>query len=58
MLVVVNDFKDSYIEMQLRCWVKSYEFLASKWDLNERVKNALDEAGIEIPFNQVDVHMK
>lgn len=58
MLVVVNDFKDSYIEMQLRCWVKSYEFLAAKWDLNERVKNALDEAGIEIPFNQVDVHMK
>ena len=58
MLVVVNDFKDSYIEMQLRCWVKSYEFLASKWDLNESVKNALDEAGIEIPFNQVDVHMK
>lgn len=58
MLVVVNDFKDSCIEMQVRCWVKSYEFLASKWDLNEKVKNALDEAGIEIPFNQVDVHMK
>ena len=58
MLVVVNDFKDSSIEMQLRCWVKAYDYIASKWDLNERVKNALDEAGIEIPFNQIDVHMK
>ncbi len=58
MLVVVNDFKDSCIEMQLRCWVKAYDYIASKWDLNERVKNALDEAGIEIPFNQIDVHMK
>ena len=58
MLVVVNDFKDSSIGMQLRCWVKAYDYIASKWDLNERVKNALDEAGIEIPFNQIDVHMK
>ncbi|MCR5770172.1 MAG: mechanosensitive ion channel [Butyrivibrio sp.] len=58
MMVVVNDFKDSSVELQLRSWVKSYDYLASKWDLNERAKKALDQAGIEIPFNQVDVHMK
>lgn len=58
MMVVVNDFKDSSVELQLRSWVKSYDYLASKWDLNERAKKALDQAGIEIPFNQIDVHMK
>lgn len=58
MVVVVNDFKDSSVELQLRCWVKAYDYLAAKWDLNERVKNAMDEAGVEIPFNQIDVHMK
>ena len=26
-----------------------------KWELTEKFKNALDDAGIEIPFNQLSV---
>ena len=29
-----------------------------KWDLMEKVKEAFDANNIEIPFNQLDVHMQ
>ncbi|MFR4339106.1 MAG: hypothetical protein ACLT33_14780 [Lachnospira pectinoschiza] len=29
-----------------------------RFNLLERYKNIFDENGIEIPFNQLDVHMK
>lgn len=56
--VYVDSLGDSAVVMGVRCWVATYDYLKLKWELNERIKLTLDEAGIEIPFTQVDVHMR
>lgn len=57
-MVFVSELGDSAVVMGLRAWVKKEDFWAVKWDLTENVKYALDEAGISIPFPQMDVHVK
>lgn len=57
MAVFVDSFGDSAINIGVRCWFMNDEFWTGKWRLNENIKYALDEAHIEIPFPQVDVHM-
>lgn len=47
----------SSIDWEVRLWCASGEYLALKDTLTEAVKNKLDEAGIGIPFPQMDVHM-
>lgn len=48
----------SSIVFQMRMWTKSADYWNVLFDTTERVYNALNEAGIEIPFQQVDVHMR
>lgn len=42
----------------LRAWAPLSDYWTCYFQLNENVKRALDEAGIEIPYNQLDVHLK
>jgi len=55
--VKLTAYKDSSIEYTIRVWTKNEDY----WDLNfyllEKVKEAFDANGIEIPFNQLDVHV-
>ena len=39
-------------------WCSSSDYLTVYYKLQEDVKTAFDENGINIPFNQLDVHMK
>lgn len=55
-LVYVEELADSSVVMNLRCYSTNEMFWETKWRLTENVKYALDEAGIEIPFPQLDVH--
>lgn len=55
--VFVDSFGDSAINLGVRCWFNNDDFFAGKCRINEKIKYALDEAKIEIPFPQVDVHM-
>lgn len=48
--VNVSELADSSINFFTRCWVNSSDFWAVKFDLTEQVKEALDKAGIEIPY--------
>ena len=50
----------SLLWLVLACggWVNTPDYLAAKRALTEEIKLAFDEAGVEIPFPQVDVHMK
>lgn len=56
MLVFVDELGSSAVELGVRCWFKREDFWAGKWRVTENCKLALDEAGVEIPYNQLDVH--
>lgn len=56
--VFVSELSDSSVDLGLRLWVASEDYWAAKWRLTEEIKLAFDEAGVEIPFRQVDVHMR
>lgn len=56
--VGVGEHGDSAVMLDLRAWVDTPNYLNTKYELQEQIKLAFDEAGIEIPFPQVDVHMK
>ena len=48
----------SSINIKARAWVKNSDYWNVYFDITEAVKKAFDENGIEIPFNQLDVHIK
>ena len=54
----VTDHLDSAVAITSRAWVKNDDFWDVKFMLLEKVKAAFDKNGIEIPFNQLDVHIK
>ena len=56
-MVFVSDLADSAVIIGLRAWVKTEEYWATRWRLLEQIKTAFDEAQIEIPYNQLTVHM-
>jgi len=41
----------------VRPWVKTADYWGVYFDLRKQIKIGLDEAGIEIPFPQMDVHL-
>ena len=47
----------SSLDFVLRVWCAPENYWDLYFDLNENVKKALDEAGMEIPFPQMDVHL-
>lgn len=55
--IFVNDLNSSSIDIGMRFFVKKSEYWASKWKILEDIKKEFDEQGIEIPYNQLDVHM-
>ena len=48
----------SAIQIKTRAWVNSADYWAVYFDVIESVKAAFDKNGIEIPFDQLDVHIK
>jgi small conductance mechanosensitive channel len=55
--VAVAELADSSVNLVFRPWVKTADYWDVRFDLTEKIKNALDEAGISIPFPQQDVHL-
>ena len=53
--VLLYEFASSSINMSVRVWVNTENYWALKWELQEKLKKALDAEGIEMPFNQLDV---
>ena len=56
--VFVDSLGDSAVVLGLRAWVKTDQYWPTRWKLLEDIKLTFDENGIEIPFNQLTVHMK
>lgn len=57
-LVFVDSLEDSCVRLGCRLWVATGDYWQVKWDLTEQMKLALDEAGIPIPYNQLEVTLK
>jgi small conductance mechanosensitive channel len=55
--VAVAELADSSVNFVVRPWVNSGDYWPVRFALMEAIKNGLDEAGIEIPYPQMDVHM-
>lgn len=53
----VTGYGDSSIDLTVRAWVKNADYWPVFFDLNKRIKPALDGAGVSIPFPQRDVHL-
>ena len=56
--VLIQELGDSAINLQIRAWAKKENFLAAKNEAIKRVYEAFNREGIEIPFPQLDVHLK
>ena len=56
--VVFDSFGDSSINFKLRFWVKRENYFEAQMEIALLIKENFDKEGIEIPFPQLDVHMK
>ena len=54
--VEVVEMADSSVNLVVRPWCKTENYWNAYFSVNRAVKEALDKAGIEIPFPQMDVH--
>ena len=57
-IVRMNAHKESSIEIDTLVWVANENYNSVRYSMIENVKSAFDRAKIEIPFNQLDVHIK
>ena len=55
--VFVDNLADSCVSLGLRVWVPTDLYNSIRWDILEKIKLEFDKAGINIPYNQMDVHL-
>lgn len=56
-VVFVDELGQSAVVLNVRCWFRNEDFWPGKWRITEQIKLALDDAGIEIPYPQLYVHL-
>ncbi len=56
-VIAVSELGDSAVVLLCRPWVNTSEYWPTLWSLTEAIKLALDDAGIGIPYPQMDVHL-
>lgn len=56
--VVTTELADSSVNLQLRAWVNTGDYWATKNGLTNGILNAFRREGVEIPFPQMDVNLK
>ena len=57
-MVRMTGHQDSWIELTCRVWVESQNYWELNCDMWEGVKVEFDRLGINIPYPQLDVHIK
>jgi len=55
--IAVSELGDSSVNFVVRPWVKGEDYWGVYFDLTEKIKVALEESGLSIPFPQRDIHM-
>lgn len=56
-IVRIDKHKDSSISIAVLVWVLNENYNEVRYTLNEEIKYIFDRNNIEIPFNQLDVHI-
>ena len=55
--VMITSHGESAVGIRLRVWVKNSDYWDVNFAMQELVKRTFDDKGIEIPYNQLDVHI-
>jgi small conductance mechanosensitive channel len=56
-LIATNELGDSSVNLIIRPWVNTSDYWPVRRELLKQIKEAFDEAGINIPYPQTDVHL-
>jgi len=57
--VLFNDFAESYLEFELRCWTSNYpDWIFIRSNIRVAIDKAFEKENIAIPFPQRDLHIK
>ncbi|MBO7570026.1 MAG: mechanosensitive ion channel [Bacteroidaceae bacterium] len=56
--IPMTSMGNNSLTFQMRIWVKAPDFWTVKFETTEKIYRELGKAGIEIPFQQMDVHIK
>ncbi len=56
--VFVSELGESSVVLGLRLWIPTDKYWEVKWRMTEQIKLQFDASGVEIPYNQLDVHMR
>lgn len=56
-VVALGELGDSSVNFLVRPWVNAADYWGVLWDTTESVKLKFDEAGISIPYPQMDIHL-
>ncbi|XLL72927.1 mechanosensitive ion channel family protein, partial [Myroides odoratimimus] len=56
-IIFVNSLADSSVNLNVRVWMDKANYWDTVFAIQQIVKNALDDANIEIPFPQRDIHV-
>ena len=54
----ITAYADSSVNLVLRVWVKTPDYWTAKFFINRRLRQLFSENNIEIPYPQMDVHIK
>jgi len=57
-LVAVSELADSSVNFVFRVWVNSADYWGVYFDMVEKAKLKFDQEGINMPYPQMDVHLK
>lgn len=57
-VVRMSSLNENSVTVDVLVWTANDNYFTARYDLTEGVKAAFDREGIEIPFRQLDVHLK
>lgn len=53
----IKSLGDSAVVLSVRSWIKMDDYWGTYFDLQKKLKEAYDEAGLEMPYPQTDIHL-
>lgn len=56
--IAISELADSSVNFAVRAWVKSEDYWAVFFQMNEQVYKTFEKEGLSIPFPQMDVHVQ